>query len=122
VIQRITGKVVGGKRMGRKLGFPTANIALVRDDALPPDGVYAGRIFIPGEAGARVCVLNQGKHPTLPEGGSTIEVYILDFDRDIYGETVTVEYLRFLRPERRFEHVDALKAQIRADADEARKG
>lgn len=120
MIAEITGKVVGGKRVGRTLGFPTANIQPDRAYVLPGNGVYAARISVPGEARMLPCVLNQGSHPTLPEGGQTIEAYILDFDRDIYGEAVKVQYIRFLRPERKFDSLDALKAQIAMDAEDAR--
>ncbi len=118
---KLTGKVAGGKRIGRKLGFPTANIEPDRAYELPENGVYVGRVTISGEQEPRLCVLDQGVHPTLPEGKPTIEAYILDFDRDIYGQTVELEYLRFLRPEFKFATVDDLITQMQQDVEEARR-
>jgi riboflavin kinase/FMN adenylyltransferase len=118
---KLTGKVVGGKKIGRTLGFPTANVEPDHLIDLPKNGIYAAWIAIPGEEKPRLCVLSQGVHPTLPEGKPTIEAYILDFDRDIYGETVELEYFRFLRPEIKFDSVDALIAQMKLDVFEARR-
>lgn len=118
---KLTGKVVGGKKIGRRLGFPTANIEPDRGVELPKNGVYVARVFIPGEEKPRLCVLNQGVHPTLPAGKPTIEAYILDFDGDLYGETVGLEYVRFLRPEIKFDSIDGLIAQMKLDVLEARK-
>ena len=68
----------------------------------------------------RPCMVNQGHHPTVPDGPPTIEAHILDYDGDVYGERVTLDYLRFLRPERRFDGVDALKAQLTRDREAVR--
>lgn len=116
---KLTGKVATGKRIGRKLGFPTANIKPDCACDLPKNGVYMARIRIRGEEKPLVCVLNQGVHPTLPAGEPTIEAYIPNFDRDIYGKTVEVEYLDFLRPEMKFDSVDALIAQMKRDVENA---
>ncbi len=118
---KLTGTVAGGKRIGRRLGFPTANVEPDRPCALPENGVYVARISIPGEERPLLCVVSQGMHPTLPEGKATIEAFILDFDRDIYGQAVELEYLRYLRPEFKFETLDALVAQMKRDVEEARK-
>jgi len=111
----IRGTVVPGKKIGRTLGFPTANI--LPDDPmpnLPQNGVYAGRIVF--ETGKTcTCVLNQGKHPTLPDGPSTIEAHILGFAGDLYGTKVTLVYEKFLRPEKAFNDVFALRRQIAQD-------
>ena len=64
-----------------------------------------------------VCMLNQGKHPTAPEGPATIEAHILDFSGEIYGRCAEVEYVAFLRPEQRFASLDALKAQLALDLE-----
>ena len=112
----IEGIVEQGKHLGRSLGFPTANIAARRTEgAWPPNGVYACAAWIDGERGARPCMLNQGVHPTAPEGKPTIEAHIMGYDGDLYGKRVRVEYLRFLRPERRFDTLQALTAQLRRD-------
>ncbi len=116
----LAGQIQPGKRVGRKLGFPTANICPDDPGRLPAqNGVYAARIFL---ADGRVlpCVLNKGLHPTLPEGAATVEAHIFDFDEDIYGQRVRVEFLRFLRPETRFANFDALREQIARDEAEAR--
>jgi len=112
----ITGVVEAGKRLGRRLGFPTANIR--PDDmsqALPVNGVYAAAIWLEGEAGARPCMVNQGVHPTVPDGKPTIEANLLDFRGDLYGRRVRLEYLRFIRPERRFDGLEALTEQLTRD-------
>lgn len=117
----LTGTVEQGKHLGRQLGFPTANIR--PDDGhapLPENGVYAAVIRIEGEE-ARACMLNQGVHPTAPEGKPTIEAHLLDFDGNLYGKRAEVEYLRFLRPERRFDGLEALKAQLFRDLQATRE-
>ena len=91
---QITGQVQQGKRVGRQLGFPTANIQPDNPALLPAqNGVYVARIVL---ADGRVlpCVLNKGRHPTLPEGAATVEAHILDFHEDLYGQRVRVEFLR----------------------------
>ena len=117
----IRGIVENGKHLGRTLGFPTANI---RPDPsapeLPANGVYAAAFWVEGDPVARMCMLNQGRHPTAPEGKPTIEAYVLDYDGDLYGRRVKVEYLRFLRPEKRFESLEALTEQLRHDRDDVR--
>ena len=113
----ITGTVEHGRELGRKLGFPTAN---VRPDEpappLPANGVYAAALWVEGECGAHPCMLNQGVHPTVPGGKPTIEAHLLNYSGDLYGRRVRVEYLRFMRPERRFDGLEALQAQLRKDA------
>lgn len=111
----ITGKVVLGKRIGRTLGFPTANI----EESEPIDrsrGVYAGRICVRGET--YKCMVNIGSHPTLPEGEPTIEAHIIGFDDDIYGETVSLELDKYLREERRFDSVNELIGQLKRDREQ----
>lgn len=120
MIITIKGRVVSGKHIGAGLGFPTANVAPVSEYELPPNGVYAARILLPGEAAPLDCVLNQGRHPTLPEGEPTIEAFILDFSGDIYGADVTVEYVEFIRGEIKFPDIEALKTQIARDVQTAR--
>lgn len=119
----LTGCVVPGKRLGRTLGFPTANI--LPDDPnvsaqLPENGVYFGKITLE-DGTVYPCVLNQGRHPTVPEGPPTIEAHLLDYRGDLYGAHVTLAYGQQLRPERRFENVEALREQIARDVRRARK-
>ncbi len=110
---RLTGPVVKGfQRGGRLLGFPTANIH-TKAPLLPARGVYAAWTWLDGQRykGA----LNIGFNPTFDNERSTVEVHLLDFDRDIYGETLSVEPVLHIRPEQKFEGLDALKAQIAND-------
>lgn len=121
----IDGTVTGGKRLGRTIGFPTANIAtaLGPRQLLPPDGAYAADITLDGEASPRRAIVNIGLRPTVDnstEPARTIEAHILDFDADIYGTHVSLTFLRRLRPERRFPSLDALRAQLAIDAQAAR--
>jgi riboflavin kinase/FMN adenylyltransferase len=116
---QISGQTVRGKRLGTELGFPTANLRYPHMPSLPPNGVYVALAEIDG---ARyVAILNQGHHPTAPEGQPTIETHLLGFaGGDLYGRQLTLTYLAWLRPEKRFPTLEALKAQLRADAAAAR--
>jgi riboflavin kinase/FMN adenylyltransferase len=114
----LRGRVVGGERRGRLLGFPTANLHLKPGVLLPPDGVYAVRARI-GDA-ARAAVMNIGMRPTFGSLRRTVEVHVLDFDGDLYGRWLVVELIARLRGEQRFAGVDALRAQIAADVAQAR--
>ncbi len=116
----ITGQVLQGKKIGRRLGFPTANIAYPLDGCNMPCGVYLAVVTL-GDGRVLNGVLNQGHHPTLPEGPPTVEVHLLDFDGDLYGQQVRVEYLKFLRPEMKFPSVEAMRQQIFGDIDVARE-
>ena len=109
-----TGSVVQGAALGRRLGFPTANISLAEPlKMLPLDGVYECRIDV--RAQLYKGVMNIGCKPTLDNKERTIEVFIIDFEGNIYGEKVRVEVLRRLRGERRFAGLDELRAQIELD-------
>lgn len=114
----ISGKVVQGHQRGRVLGFPTANIAS-RAEILPKDGIYATIIEI-GEASYR-SVSSLGSNPTFGDGPRTVETYIMDFSRDIYGEGVRLSFVQRIRDEARFATVDDLVAQIRLDVVEAQR-
>ena len=111
----IDGVIEHGKGLGHRLGFPTANLRPDGNPDLPANGVYAASILLEGETLPRPCMLNQGVHPTVPEGKPTIEAHLLDYDGDLYGLRAQVEYLHFLRPEQRFEGVEALVAQLSRD-------
>lgn len=118
---KICGTIVHGKHLGRTLGYPTAN--LLPDDPAPRlgrNGVYVALIWVEGYPEPLRCMVNQGRHPTVPDGPSTIEAHILDFADDIYGLRAEVEYLKFLRPERNFGSLDALKAQLDRDRNSTR--
>lgn len=106
-----TGTVVDGQKIGRTLGFPTANIEISDPyKIIPPPGIYAAQV------GERLAALYIGDRPTLsPNGKSVIEVYILDFEGDLYGQKLRVEVLDFIRPDKKLENLESLKAQIEQD-------
>ncbi len=116
----IEGEVLSGDKRGRVLGFPTANLDL--DDYLRPAfGVYAVRAMPLGGDGARWSgVANLGVRPTVGGTKTQLEAHLFDFSGDLYGRTLAVELLAFIRPERKFETLDALKAQIAQDSARAR--
>jgi riboflavin kinase/FMN adenylyltransferase len=116
----ILGTVVEGRKLGRTLGFPTANLA-AHNEQFPPNGVYAARAKIEGRT--RPGVLNLGVRPTV-DGGTAdrlLELHVFDFEGDLYGAEIEVAFHAFLRSERRFENLDALKGQIENDCVAARK-
>lgn len=114
----LTGKVVPGKQLGRKLGIPTANLRLPEGLALPKFGVYICRALVEGEA--YPAVTNVGTRPTVEGTGITVEPWILDYSGDLYGREIILEFYRFLRNEEKFPTLDALKARIHTDAQETR--
>jgi riboflavin kinase/FMN adenylyltransferase len=114
----LRGPVVRGDERGDKIGFPTANIAVAPDLALPAFGVYVTRSFI-GEA-AYDSVTNIGERPTFSPSRPTIETHILNFEGDCYERELRIELLHRLRGEQRFDSIDALVAQIRRDVEDAR--
>ena len=115
---RMCGRVVHGDERGRAIGFPTANVHLHRKNS-PVSGVYAVEVFGLEKEPLRG-VANVGTRPTVGGTESRLEVHLLDFDEDIYGRYVRVDFLHKLRPEHRFESLEALVAQIRKDAAAAR--
>lgn len=117
-IYRMSGRVAHGDKRGRTIGFPTANIYLHRK-ATPLRGVYVVELYgIAGEPLAGVA--NLGTRPTVDGMRTLLEVHLFDFDQDIYGAHVHVDFLHKLRDEHRFESFEALKAQILRDAAQAR--
>jgi riboflavin kinase / FMN adenylyltransferase len=116
---QLTGTVVKGRQLGRTIGFPTAN--LQPDDAyklIPADGVYA--VFVKRGNESYPGMLNIGVRPTVEHGLSrTIEVNILGFEGDLYGETLSVRFVDRLRSEQKFDSVDALRAQLHTDRTQA---
>jgi len=115
----ILGTVVHGDGLGKKIGFPTANLS-AHNEQFPPNGVYATEARL--KDGRYRGVINLGTRPTVSGGKSerVLEIFLFDFNHDIYGREVEVRFLKFLRPERKFENLDALVQQIRRDVDEAR--
>jgi riboflavin kinase/FMN adenylyltransferase len=108
----IDGTVIEGRQRGRELGFPTANLA-TENELLPPHGVYATTATIDGTVHAGIT--NIGIRPTFGETTVTVETHLLRFQGDLYGKHVRLGFVQRLRDERRFEDVDALRAQVEAD-------
>lgn len=122
----IEGRVEQGEQRGRTIGFPTANLGL-GDHLCPALGVYAVEAGIdPGvEHGEEIswhpAVANIGRRPTVAGEGIRLEVHFLDFSGDLYGRTLRVRLIDFIRPEKKFDGLDALKAQIALDCGQARQ-
>ncbi len=114
---RVSGRVVGGARRGTGLGFPTANITLAPGVALG-HGIYAVRVHTEGECHAAAAYL--GTRPTFDDGAPVLEVFLLDFQGDLYGREIAVEFIAFIRPDRRFDSAEALQEQMAKDCAEAR--
>jgi riboflavin kinase / FMN adenylyltransferase len=115
----IVGTVVNGQEIGRSIGFPTANLQYPADKFLPRQGVYCVRVDTP-EATQLPAVMNIGKRPTVDGVNTTVEVHLLDWDGDLYGQQLTVYLHKFLRSEQKFPSLTALTEQIQADCDIAR--
>ena len=115
------GPVVHGDQRGRTIGFPTANVQVPAVTCLPADGVYAGWYLWP-DGGRMPCAINLGRRPTFYEHAelSLLEAHLIDFEGDLYGEQARVEFLHFLRSERKFDGIQALIAQLKHDVDHAR--
>jgi riboflavin kinase / FMN adenylyltransferase len=115
---QLGGVVVHGDGRGRGIGFPTANLAIDPDLVVPATGVYAGHALLDG--GWVPAVTNVGLRPTFDGTTRTVEVHLLDVDRDLYGQQLAFRFLHRLRSEQRFDGVEALVAQIGADVARAR--
>ena len=115
----LTGEVVSGRKLGRTLGIPTANLALPEETANLPFGVYACKAIVDGKA--HLAVTNIGNRPTVGGHRITVEPWLLDFEGDLYGKALTLQFFRFLRPQQKFPSLDALKEEIVKNAGETRK-
>ena len=117
----LTQTVGHGRQLGRTIGIPTANLVAPPHVLLPRRGVYAAKITLP-DGRAFGGVTNVGVRPTVNNGQDvTVEPWILDFDGDLYGQAIRVEFFRRLRDERKFESLDALRSQIETDAVKTRE-
>ena len=113
----VLGTVIRGDGLGKKLGFPTANLA-AHNEQFPPEGVYAVRVD--ADSGAIPGVANIGTRPTTKTNGERLlEVHLIGFSGDLYGRDIEAKFLRFLRPEKKFPDLDALRAQIALDVRSA---
>lgn len=117
----LTGRIVQGQQLGRTIGFPTANLKLPPDKFLPCNGVYGVKVYgasfgpstwLPG-------VMNIGHRPTVSGIAKTIEVHLLGWSGNLYGQTLSVTLEHYLRPEQKFDSLDRLKAQIQSDCEAA---
>ncbi len=123
---QMRGVVVPGDRRGRTLGFPTANVAIPPEMLMPADGIYAGwlRQSAEGDEGlSRPAAIYVGKRPTFYDDRAMtlLEVHVLDFSGDLYGQSVEVHFTHRIRADARFASLDELAAQLRADCDRARQ-
>ena len=114
----LSGTVIHGRALGRKIGVPTANVALPKGLAVPKFGVYACSCLIDGVR--YPAVTNLGHRPTVEGRNVRVEAWILDYNGDLYGREITVEFHYFLRPEQKFPSLEALQAEIHRNAAETR--
>jgi riboflavin kinase/FMN adenylyltransferase len=112
----LQGKVITSDRRGRVLGFPTANLDMKPQQALPDNGIYATITQVDGERFSSAT--NVGTRPTFGEGERMVETYLLDYDGDLYGKKITIEFVRKVRDERRFPSAEQLIVQMRKDVQE----
>ena len=118
----VCGTVVKGDQRGRTIGYPTANIALA-PGCEPHEGIYAVRVKRPEKEGDEILMGAGyiGYRPTFETDRMFLEVFIFDFDEEIYGEGLIIEFLQFIRPDKKFDELDALLAQMEADCDQIKK-
>jgi riboflavin kinase/FMN adenylyltransferase len=115
----LTGTVVPGHQLGRRLGFPTANILLSPELVVPKFGVYVCRCRVDGVSYATVT--NVGTRPTVDGLGVTVESWILDYSGDLYGRDITLEFYKFLRPELKFPNLAALRQAVLQDGEKTKE-
>lgn len=114
----LSGEVISGRKLGRTIGVPTANLLLPEGVVAPKFGVYACRALVEGEK--MPAVTNIGTRPTVGGHRVTVEPWILDFQGDLYGKQITLEFYKFLRPEQKFPSLEALQTRILQDAENTR--
>lgn len=121
----IQGRVVEGRKLGREIGFPTANLEIPPDKFLPRHGVYQAVVDLPfplsTQNNSLPAVVNIGRRPTVDGEGVTIEVHILNWHGDLYGKTLNVRLVHFLRDEKKFTSLEELKKQIANDCKTVRE-
>ncbi|MBR2548260.1 MAG: bifunctional riboflavin kinase/FAD synthetase [Eubacterium sp.] len=115
----IEGEVVVGNRLGKKLGFPTSNLELNEQMAAPPNGVYTTYCLYNGRR--YPSITNVGIKPTVGEFDKNVETHIFDFDKELYGKHITVEFLKKMRDEQKFDSLEVLSAQIVSDCEAAKE-
>ena len=115
----LTGEVISGRHIGRKIGVPTANLIIPAGVAVPKYGVYACRVEIDGTV--YPAVANVGTRPTVGGHRVTVEPWILGFEGDLYGREITLAFHKFLRPERKFDSLEELRCEIQKNAEETKE-
>lgn len=117
---RVSGEVIHGAHLGRKIGFPTANV--VPPPELVPliDGIYVSEALLPGEKEPRPAMTYIGTRPIINPGDRLIETHILDYDGDLYGKTIHVDFLKRIRADQVFDGLDALIGQLKRDEETTR--
>lgn len=115
----LSGEVVGGRRIGRTIGVPTANLVLPEEVIVPRFGVYACKACFGGRE--HLAVTNIGNRPTVEGSHVTVEPWILDYTGDLYGKTIRLEFHSFLRPERKFASLEELRREIQKNAEQTRE-
>lgn len=115
----LSGEVISGRKLGRTLGIPTANLVMPEQLVKLPHGVYACKALVEGKS--YLAVTNIGNRPTVGGHHTTVEPWLLDFEGDLYGKPLTLEFYAFLRPEKKFDSLEALKAEIEKNALQTRK-
>ncbi len=115
----LTGEIIDGKKLGRTIGFPTANMLIPDEMTVPADGVYLTATVVDGKK--YYGITDIGTKPTVGTHRRGAETFIFDFDGDIYGKTVKTEFIKYLRGEKKFSTLDELTAQISKDSENARR-
>lgn len=115
----VSGTVIEGQKMGRTIGFPTANVDFWDEQLLPSHGVYATYAWLGDER--YLAATNVGIRPTVKGNAITVEAHLLDFEADIYGRTLRLEFIDRIRPEKKFTGLEALKVQIAVDVAQVRE-
>ncbi|MBO5516706.1 MAG: bifunctional riboflavin kinase/FAD synthetase [Firmicutes bacterium] len=115
----IDGKVVQGKHLGRRIGFPTVNLSLDTTEAFPRNGVYITQTTVNKQK--YQSITNVGNKPTVGEFAKNAETHIFDFDGDLYGQEVRIEFIKMLRPERKFDTLEDLQAEIHKNCLQAQE-
>ena len=115
----LSARIVDGQHLGRKLGFPTLNQSFTDGKLVPKNGVYVTRVSF--EKKQRYGITNVGLRPTVDGNTLCAETNVFDFAGDLYGKTVRVEFLEFIRPEKKFSSVEELSAQVHSDIEKARE-
>ena len=112
---RLQGKVIAGVGRGMALGFPTANLSIEPEQAIPVEGVYASLVYLDDLAYNSMTYI--GSSPTFSDGRSSVEVYVLDYSSDLYGRELKVDFVERIRGEKQFDSIDKLKKQIAMDVE-----